>query len=141
MNILFLCTSNIFRSQVAEAFFNKFSENHKAKSAALEKTQDHMHRLVIKAMAEEGIDIEKNISEMVTKDMLEKADLIIFMNKNLKEYSKTIKPFLKKDAKIEFWEIPDVFAKETDEYLYPKFVEVRNIIKSKVSELLSSISP
>ena len=35
MNILFVCKSNINRSQIAEAFFNEFSKNHKAISAGI----------------------------------------------------------------------------------------------------------
>jgi len=140
MNILFLCSSNIFRNQMAEAFFNNLSNKHKAKSAALEETQDHMHRLVVKAMAEEGIDISKYISKIATNNLLENADFIIFMNKDLEKYLDNIKPIIKKNIKLEFWDIPDVIAKETDDHLYPKFVKARNIIKSKVIDLINQIN-
>lgn len=139
MQILFLCSSNIFRSQIAEAFFNFYSRKNTAGSAALVKPQDKMHALVVRTMKEEGIDISDKTSKMVSKEIIENVDVIIFMNSNLKEHLESIKPYLKENAKIQFWEIPDIVAKETDEHLYPEFVKTRNIIKEKVKELVGRI--
>ena len=52
--VLFLCSSNIFRSQMAEAFFNEYSKNNTAESAGLIEKQDHMHRLVVKVIKEKS---------------------------------------------------------------------------------------
>ena len=139
MNILFLCSSNIFRSQMAEAFFNRFSKEHRAESAALVKPQEKMHALIIRAMKEEGVDISQNKSKKLQEEMLRKADVVVFMNKNLTCFLDSLKPNLKLRAKIEFWDIPDVIAKETDEHLYSEFVKSREIIKEKVSNLLREI--
>ena len=45
MKVLFVCKSNIGRSQMAEAFFNKFSKNHKAISAGI-STENHAGKMV-----------------------------------------------------------------------------------------------
>ncbi len=140
MNILFLCSSNIFRSQMAEAFFNRFSNRHKAQSAALIKPQEKMHKLVVRAMQEEGIDISKNLSKKVTYRMLKESDVIILMNKNLESFLKELKPLLKQNCKIETWNIPDVVARESDEHLYQDFTKARNIIKKKVKRLINRIN-
>ncbi|MCH7568079.1 MAG: hypothetical protein IIA87_01540 [Nanoarchaeota archaeon] len=132
MGILFLCKSNVFRSQMAEAFFNKYSKNSKAESAALIKSQDKMHKFVVRAMKEKGIDISKNISKKVTTKMINKADLIILIDPELKESFHINK-------KVEVWNIPDVVAKETDEYLYSEFIKARDIIEKKVRELITKI--
>jgi protein-tyrosine-phosphatase len=124
---------------MAEAFFNKYSGKDVAKSAALEETQDHMHRLVINAMKEEGIDLSDNLSKMVSPGLLEKADHVIFMNRNLEDFLDKIKSFLKKEVIVEFWDIPDVFARESDDPLYVKFIDAREIIKSKVEELINKL--
>lgn len=132
MKVLFLCSANIFRSQMAEVFFNKYSKKNVAESAALIKPQEKMNALVVRAMKEEGLDISKNISKKVTQNMLDHADILILMNPSLKEYLKENKP-------IEVWEIPDIVAKETDEHLYPEFVKARDIIESKVKKLVKRL--
>jgi arsenate reductase len=54
--ILFVCFHNSARSQMAEAFVNRyFSECFEAESAGLE--QGTLNPIVIEAMAEDGIDI------------------------------------------------------------------------------------
>ncbi len=57
MKVLFLCSSNIFRSQMAEAFFNTYAKKHHSESAALHTPQNNMHALVVRAMKEKGIEI------------------------------------------------------------------------------------
>lgn len=125
---------------MAEAFFNYYSKKYKAESAALIKPQDKMHKLVVRAMKEEGLDISKNISKKITEKMLKEADIIIFMSENLESYLSEFKYVLKPDAKIEIWNVPDVIAKETDLHSYPEIVKTRNVIKQKVNELIEKIS-
>ena len=137
MDILFLCKSNVFRSQMAEGFFNCYSKKHKAYSAALVSPQDKMHRLIVNAMKEEAIDISNNKSKMVSNEMLIAADIIIFMSKDLQEHLNYIREDAKSDAKIMVWDIPDIHAKETDDHLYPDFIKAKDIIKKKVLELIS----
>jgi arsenate reductase (thioredoxin) len=132
MKVLFLCKSNVTRSQMAEAFFNKYSKQDKAQSAALIKAQEKMHELVVRAMAEKGINVRNNKSKMVTKIMIEEADIVVLMNPDLKSLYKFNK-------KIEIWHIPDVVADEDDEGAYPQFIKVRDIIEEKVRELILKI--
>jgi len=132
MKILFLCSSNIFRSQIAEAFFNKYSKNHIAESAALDMPQDKMHNLVVNAMAEKNIDISKNQSKKATLNMLLQADIIVLMSKNLQ-------PKLNIGKETEIWDIPDIIADENDETAYQEFANARDIIESKVKEFIQKI--
>src|SRR5665647_2963002 len=56
--ILFLCTHNAARSQIAEAFINaRFGDRYEAHSAGNEPTE--VHPCAIKVMAELGIDISR----------------------------------------------------------------------------------
>lgn len=132
MKVLFICNSNVFRSQMAEAFFNKYTKKSIAKSAALIKPQEKMHALVVRAMEVKGIDISNNISKIINQQMVDRADLVVLFESELKRNFKFNK-------KIEVWNVPDVVAKEKDERLYIEFVKVRDMIEEKVKELLFRI--
>ncbi len=131
MNVLFLCGANIFRSQMAEGFFNTYTKNSRADSAALLAPQEKMHALVVRAMKEKGIDISHQYSKKVTQNMIQTADKVIVMHPNLLLYYQGKTP--------EVWNITDIVAKETDEHLYPQFQKARNKIETKVKELINSI--
>jgi len=63
-NILYLCTGNSCRSQMAEAWTNHLHGNkYQAYSAGVLKTR--VDPIAIKVMAEEGIDISGNSSKLV----------------------------------------------------------------------------
>jgi len=128
MQILFLCRSNISRSQMAEGFFNFYSKKDGAVSAALDKSYDDMHKLVVRAMKEKEIDISKNKSKLLDKNMLERADIIVVMNPDLL-------PLVKTNKKIVVWNIEDFKAGE-EESNYSGFVKLRDEIERKVIGLI-----
>jgi protein-tyrosine-phosphatase len=139
MKVLFLCKANIFRSQMAEALFNKYSKNHRAESAALIQPEGKMHALVVRAIKEEEIDITNNISKKCDAKMLKEADVVVVMNSNLEKHFLKLKQNLKPGAIIHIWEIPDIKALETDEHFYPEVVNTRNMIKSRVLNLIKNL--
>lgn len=64
IKVLFLCVHNSARSQMAEAFLKKMGgDNFEVESAGLEPGK--LNPLAIKVMAEEGIDISKNLTKDV----------------------------------------------------------------------------
>lgn len=58
LRVLFLCVHNSARSQMAEAFLNKYSNNFEVMSAGLEAGT--LNPFVVEAMKEVGIDISNN---------------------------------------------------------------------------------
>lgn len=76
MKILFLCKSNVFRSQMAEAWYRHFSPKNEVNSAALISPQDSMHALVIKAVKEFGLDLSKQYSKRLTDPLSEMQILL-----------------------------------------------------------------
>ena len=59
MKILFVCIHNSARSQMAEAFFNQYTQSgDKAESAGIEPGK--LNSYVVRAMSEKGIDISSN---------------------------------------------------------------------------------
>ncbi|HCO48132.1 MAG TPA: arsenate reductase ArsC [Spirochaetaceae bacterium] len=62
--VLFLCVHNSARSQMAEAFLKKYGEGKfEAESAGLEPGK--LNPYVVRAMAESGIDISRNVTKSV----------------------------------------------------------------------------
>ena len=137
MNLLFLCKANMFRSQIAEAWYNHLSRKNKATSAALIAHEGELSWLVTKSSKEFGLDLKKQYSKKVTNAMIKKADIIVIMNENLKESFSKYKNIIKPSAIIEIWNISDIVVKDSNKKIYPEFVKACEIIRNKVKQLIS----
>ena len=74
--VLFLCTHNSCRSQMAEGLINHYLGNHfEAYSAGTEAT--HVNPLAIKVMAELGIDMSRHYSKRLDQFDGEQFDHVI----------------------------------------------------------------
>ena len=136
MKILFICKANVGRSQIAEAFFNKFSKKNKAISAGshaenypayLGKKLEQTAQDIIKIMKEVGIDVSQKCPKQLTKEMADWADKIIVLNKEPLPIYVSMK-------KVVLWDIQDL------NHLSPEFQrKLRDQIKKKVKELVKEI--
>jgi arsenate reductase len=76
--ILFLCTHNAARSQIAEAFINvRFGDQYEARSAGNEPTEVHACAIVV--MAELGIDISKQHAKSLNEFDDSSFDYVVTM--------------------------------------------------------------
>jgi arsenate reductase len=74
--ILFLCTGNSCRSQMAEGFAKKMlSKDLKIFSAGIEPKK--IHPMAIKVMQEIGIDISQQRSKNISEIPIDKIDLVV----------------------------------------------------------------
>ena len=82
--ILFVCKHNVFRSRVAEAFFNKFNKNKNyiASSAGLLPGRYPLDELQVKVANKFGIDIN-GIPQAITIHLLEQTNLMIIVADNV----------------------------------------------------------
>lgn len=126
--VLFVCVGNVGRSQMAEAYFNKFAKTHKAKSAGIGAAH-HMSDTIIKLMNEEGIDIRGQSPKQLTSDFVESASKIIAMGDDVKKSD-----FLAVKV-AENWHVPDPARVKTIE----EIKEIRDMIKVKVLELVKEL--
>lgn len=74
--VLFVCTHNSARSQMAEAFLNStYGDRYEASSAGTEPAKVNPH--VVATMKEVGLDLSNNRAKSVDEFMGQKLDLII----------------------------------------------------------------
>ncbi len=75
--VLFLCTGNSARSQMAEGLVNRFLGDHWQAFSAGTKPSGYVHPMAVAAMAELGIDIASQWSKSTEKFRGHEFDLVI----------------------------------------------------------------
>lgn len=134
--VLFLCTGNSVRSQMAEAILNHLgSPEWIATSAGL--FPSYVHPLAIKAMDEIGIDISKQISKSMDQFLTDEFDYVI----TLCDYMATSCPVFPGQARRIHWSLEDpAGAIGTVEERMEVFRKVRDEIRQKIEDFLKSAS-
>ena len=91
IRVMFLCTGNSCRSQMAEGWAHALGDDYiEVKSAGIEAHGQNQR--AIKVMAEVGIDISEQESIRVNGEMLEWADLLVTLCDNAEEQCPVIGP-------------------------------------------------
>lgn len=134
MNVLFVCIGNACRSPMAEGLFNfesiKLGKDHKARSAGVRPYFQVINESV-KVMNELGINISNHKPKHLTREMMDWADKIILLDRDITDELINL-PFNKK-YKIIIWDIEDPFNTSKE-----NFRRVRNILNKEILEILSS---
>jgi arsenate reductase len=135
--VLFLCTGNSARSQMAEAFLRKYGgERFEAFSAGLEPKA--INPLTIHVMSEAGIDVSGQRSKGINE----------FLGKVLFQYLVTVCDDAEKNCPTVWpgvnqrlhWSLEDPAKFEgTDEQKLAKFRQVRNLIEQKLVAWLETV--
>jgi arsenate reductase len=135
LRVLFLCTHNSARSQMAEAFLNELGEGRfQACSAGTEARG--LHPLSIQAMAEAGIDISLQESKTVDRFVGERFDLLITVCDEANEAC----PYFANASQRRHWSFADPSAVEGDENArFAAFVAVRDAIRERIERELLAV--
>ena len=130
--ILFLCTGNSCRSQMAEGFARHLAgDRAEIVSAGIEAHGKNPR--AIAAMAEVGIDISAQESTRLSKEMLDGCDLVVTVCGHADEHC----PVLPPDVRRVHWPLPDpAKARGTEEQIRDQFRAVRDDIAQRVRELI-----
>ena len=124
--ILFVCVENAGRSQMAEAFANKYGIGKFTISSAGNKPAEKVNPIVVEVMQEKGIDLSMNKPKLITAKMALDADLIVTMGCN--DQGICPGPFFKPTIE---WKLDDPKGKTIE-----KVREVRDEIERKVQRLI-----
>ncbi len=132
--ILFLCTANSCRSQMAEGLARLLGpKNIRVYSAGTEPKK--VHSLAIRVMGETGIDISNQRSKGLESVPLDRIDLVVTLCGDAAESC----PAFPKKTEHLHWPVPDPALAQGDEDAVLKtFREVRDQIRTRVERLLSS---
>jgi len=131
--VMFLCTGNSCRSQMAEGFAKELGKGIiEPYSAGVIST--FVHPRAIEAMKEIGIDISGQSSKEIDKGQLKKMDIIITLCSNAEESCPLTPPEIKRFH----WPIEDpVSASGTEDEIMNEFRRARDEIKEKIAKFIS----
>ncbi|MBM2805308.1 MAG: putative Sensor protein yycG [Deltaproteobacteria bacterium] len=131
--ILFLCTGNSCRSQMAEGFARQLGNgSYRFFSAGTEPKA--VHPLAVRVMQEAGVDISRQSSKGLASVPLNSINQIITLCGDADERCPTLNARVKRSH----WPLPDpAAALGSDEEVLPLFRRVRDEIRRRVQALLA----
>jgi arsenate reductase (thioredoxin) len=127
--VLFVCVENAGRSQMAEAFFNQYSQEGYHAISAGTKPVSSINPTVVDAMKESGIDISSQKSKEITEDMIRNSTKIVNMGCMEKESCPTL--FL---YNLIDWHMEDPKDKSIENVR-----QIRDDIEQRVKELVTTL--
>lgn len=125
--ILFVCTENAGRSQMAAAFAAEYGKDKIIVSSAGNKPADRVNPIVVEVMKEKSIDISISKPNLLTFEMVQEADLIVKMGCN--EEGICPGPFFKPTVE---WKLEDPKGKPIE-----KVREIRDEVERRIQKLIA----
>ena len=135
MNILFLCTGNSCRSQIAEGWAKRLGgDAFGVLSAGIEAHGKNPRAIAV--MAEAGVDISAQESTRLTDEMLAATDYLVTVCGHADEHC----PVLPTGMRKEHWPLSDpAKATGSEEEIMAVFRASRDDIRARVADLLTRL--
>ncbi|HFE31875.1 MAG TPA: arsenate reductase (thioredoxin) [Gammaproteobacteria bacterium] len=135
MNLLFLCTGNACRSQMAEGWGHQLGGDWlQVQSAGIEAHGKNPRAIAV--MAEAGVDISGQESTRVTDEMLAAADVLVTVCGHADEHCPVVPAGLRKIH----WPLEDpARATGTEEEIMAVFRASRDDIRRRVAALIDDL--
>jgi arsenate reductase len=135
LKLMFLCTGNSCRSQMAEGFVRELGKGIiEAYSAGLSPAG--LNGRAVKVMSEIGIDISQQKSKPIDGELLRTMDIIITLCDNAAESC----PWTPPEIKRIHWSLEDpAKATGTEEEVMNEFRRIRDDIESKVKDFIKEV--
>ena len=135
IRVLFLCTGNSCRSQMAEGWANRLGHEWlEARSAGIEAHGKNPRAIAV--MREAGVDISHQESTRVTPEMLAWADLVVTVCGHADEHC----PVLPSGVQKKHWPLEDpAKATGTEEQIMAKFRATRDEVRGRAEGLIGGV--
>lgn len=134
MRILFLCTGNSCRSQMAEGFARQLLKEWDVWSAGT-RPAERVHPLAVQVMAEKGIDISTQYPKTIS-DVPRPVDVVVTLCGEAAEEC----PIFPGARETEHWGLPDpARATGTPQEVLQVFREVRDEIERRLRGLAERV--
>ena len=135
MNVLFLCTGNSCRSQMAEGWARNLGEQWLAVQSAGIESHGKNPR-AIEVMQEVGVDISRQESTQLTHEMLASADVVVTVCGHADENC----PALPAGTRKEHWPLDDpAKAAGSSDEVMAVFKASRDDIRRRVGNLIERL--
>jgi ArsR family transcriptional regulator, arsenate/arsenite/antimonite-responsive transcriptional repressor / arsenate reductase (thioredoxin) len=132
--VLFLCTGNSARSQIAEALLIEGSR-HTIEARSAGSHPKDLHPDAVRVMAERGIDITGNTTKHLRRFTRMRFDRVITLCDKLRE----ICPDLPGAAATAHWSIPDPSTDAAGRSTYPAFQQVADELEWRIDLLIDDL--
>ena len=136
MNILYLCTGNSCRSQMAEGWARLLGGgDHRVESAGIEAHGKNPRAIAV--MAEKGVDISGQESTIVDDAMLKRAEVVVTVCGHADEMCPPLPPSVRKIH----WPLTDpAKATGTEDEIMAAFRATRDEVEARVRRLLKELA-
>ena len=125
--VLFVCIHNAGRSQMAAGYLSALSGGTVTVRSGGSEPGDQINPIAVRAMAEEGIDISREVPQLMTTEQVRESDVVITMGCG------DVCPIFP-GKRYEDWELVDPAGKDIDEVR-----PIRDDIKRRVEALLAEL--
>ncbi|HWR72148.1 MAG TPA: arsenate reductase ArsC [Nitrospirota bacterium] len=135
LKVMFLCTGNSCRSQMAEGFARTLGKGLiEAHSAGLMAAGVHPRAIAV--MKEAGVDISRQTSKGIDEQLLRSMDVVITLCDNAAEAC----PWTPPELKRLHWPIKDpVGALGSKDHIMNEFRRARDEIRGRIEEFLGGM--
>jgi ArsR family transcriptional regulator, arsenate/arsenite/antimonite-responsive transcriptional repressor / arsenate reductase (thioredoxin) len=134
--ILFLCTGNSARSQIAEALLQRLSKG-KVEASSAGSHPKPLHPNAVRVMRKQGIDISRRRTKHLSEFLAQQFDFVITLCDKVRE----ICPEFPAHPDLVHWSIPDpALEGRTDRANYPAFGRTASELETRIHFLLSVIN-
>jgi len=127
-HVLFVCLHNAGRSQMSQALFEQAADGRHTAASAGTTPADRVHPEVIEAMGEIGIDLADRRPQLLTRELAQRADVVVTMGCGDEC------PYIPGKRYIE-WDLPNPAGRPLDEVR-----ATRDGINRRVLELVSQLA-
>jgi protein-tyrosine-phosphatase len=134
--VLFLCTGNSARSQMAEALLEQRSD-HTIQARSAGSHPKALHPNAVRVMSERGIDISRRTTKHLGRFVHSHFDYVITLCDRVRE----VCPEFPGEPPTSHWSMPDPAAEgDTDEATYPAFERTACELEARTAHLITRLS-